>query len=441
MLKIFDHRTLRLAVETFLGKPIRDDKPGQPKKTNRIIKSQLKDDDVAPLMIYFLVVAAVGLPLCFWIMITHPLPDSRTIVFLAVLGFVTYHLPVTMPSQTYTFPGFPLLMSALYMYGISAAVLVIVPPMLLYFFTRRHGLCNCLFNAGQFTLCLYTSEFVGLKVGWQKGVPAGNHHLGIICAMILAYDIINILFISGTIAITTKIPYWEGFVRAYWSERKAMLPQRMFLALTGILLASHMGNIAFFIIFVGVLSLRSQNIFQKELAVKTEEAKTDPLTGMYNMRYMRGWLKHEINPGSDFAQGNKDYSCSLIFADVDKLKTVNDEYGHDAGDRLLMYISEMLVANVRSRDKVARYGGDEFLVACPNTSHQEAVAIANRIMQAFHEKPFMIDEKEVAFGMSVGVASWPLHGETMNDIIRTADKAMYFAKKSGGNRISSAASL
>ena len=327
-------------------------------------------------------------------------------------------------------------MSALYCYDIAAAVLVIVPSALLAFFTGKRGFCNCLFNAGQFTLCLYAARYVGLWAGWKPGVPADNRALAAICLMILTYDVLNALLVTGAICIDTKRPFRECFLSISLTQRKAMLPQQIFLTVVAMLLSSHMGDIAFAIMFVGVISLRSQSIFQRELAVRTEEAETDPLTKIHNMRYLDRWLTAELSTAADGKN-----LCSFLFVDIDGMKGVNDRYGHDIGDNLLIHVTQILLGSVRTQDQVARYGGDEFVVALPGIDLEQATAVAARIVQATCSKPFLAHGKNVEFGISVGVASWPEHGDTVTDVIRTADKAMYLAKHDRENSVRSAADL
>lgn len=151
---------------------------------------------------------------------------------------------------------------------------------------------------------------------------------------------------------------------------------------------------------------------------------------------MQKWLNAEFSTEPE-GKGN----CCFIFSDIDGLKAVNDRYGHDAGDRFLVYVAEILWANVRDKDKIVRYGGDEFVIALPRTGLQQAAAVAMRILQVSDSNPFLVDGAKVDFGISIGVASWPEHGETMLDAIRMADKAMYVAKKSGGNTVRLAADL
>ncbi len=403
---------------------------------SRLIKTRLKGRDALPQIVHFLVFAAIGLPLCIKLLATRPLPEPKTTVLLIVLGLISYHLPVTMPSSVQFNPGFPLLMSALYVHGISACLLVVIPSMLLYFFTKKHGLFNCLFNAGQFTLCLYAAELVALQTGWQPGIPADYKSVLTVCLMYLTADVLNVLLVAGSVAIVTKRPLWDCFKRTFLFERRAILAQRTFVTIVAMLLTSYMRDIAFLIVFVGVLSLRIQNLFQRELTVRTEEAETDPLTNVYNMRYLHRWLKQEVRA----INGSKIH-YSFIFADVDGLKTVNDMYGHETGNHLLIHVARLLVSNVRSQDRVARYGGDEFVIVCPHTNLSQAMSMAKRILRTITKEPFRANGVEIPFGMSMGVASWPEHGETVFDTIRMADKAMYLAKRNGGAKIHSAANL
>lgn len=400
------------------------------------ITTSLQGRDTVPLIICFLTFAAIVLPLCIRILLTRPLPEPRTAILLVGLGIISFHLAVELPSKVQIHPGFPLLMSALYYHGISAAILVIVPASLVMFFIKKHGFCNCVFNAAQFTLCLYVTECVGLWAGWRPGVPADSRALLTILLMILTYDFLNAAIVSLTVSIGRKKPYWECLVQTGFLQRRALLPQQIFLPMVAMSLSSYMGNAGIVLMFIGVIALRLQSMSQRELMLRTEEAQTDSLTRLRNMRYLHEWLNTELGTAND---GKR--PCSFIFADVDGLKAVNDEHGHEAGNQLLIHVAGVFLANVRGKDLVSRYGGDEFVVALPDTDLEQTIAVAERIVQASHADPLVVNGEKVDFGVSIGVASWPEHAETAMDTIRMADKAMYLAKQSGGNTVQSAADL
>jgi diguanylate cyclase (GGDEF)-like protein len=126
--------------------------------------------------------------------------------------------------------------------------------------------------------------------------------------------------------------------------------------------------------------------------------------------------------------------------DSDSLKAVNDRFGHDTGNRLLEYtvkcIDDALRKNpMRPPDTVARYGGDEFLVLLPETPCAAATGVAERIRRTMESSPFMANGQTFAATVSIGVASYPDHGATLDAILKRADEAMYASKAGGKNRI------
>jgi diguanylate cyclase (GGDEF)-like protein/PAS domain S-box-containing protein len=167
---------------------------------------------------------------------------------------------------------------------------------------------------------------------------------------------------------------------------------------------------------------------------KTEEqirhlAEHDPLTGLLNRHGILSCLDGAIRQHRAF---------SVLFIDLDKFKPINDRYGHQAGDLVLQEVARRLQQVTREKDLIARIGGDEFLVML-ETSHSKdfigrvAGQIINLLMQ-----PFDIGAGEVEIGASVGIAHYPRHGSTANEIIHIADQSMYAAKQRGGNRFASA---
>jgi two-component system cell cycle response regulator len=126
--------------------------------------------------------------------------------------------------------------------------------------------------------------------------------------------------------------------------------------------------------------------------------------------------------------------------DVDHFKSVNDEYGHAAGDRALRAIADALRSNTRVFDSLARYGGEEFVVVMPGTGLDDASQAAERLRVAVEETPFMCDPARVIrLTVSIGVGCSPLHATTPEALLRAADVALYAAKRAGRNRVEIAA--
>jgi diguanylate cyclase (GGDEF)-like protein len=121
--------------------------------------------------------------------------------------------------------------------------------------------------------------------------------------------------------------------------------------------------------------------------------------------------------------------------DSDNLKVVNDHHGHEAGNRLLRQLAESIQAELRYTDVPARYGGDEFVVLLPETPAEGAMDVAERMRESMAAKPLVFDGKQVTSTVSIGVASYPADGQTMDAIVARADRALYKAKTTGRNRV------
>jgi len=170
--------------------------------------------------------------------------------------------------------------------------------------------------------------------------------------------------------------------------------------------------------------------------IRTQEglqglAFTDGLTGLYNFRSFRSRLADELRRSARYRR-----PLSLIIVDIDDFKAVNDRYGHQAGDGLLIEIADALRAAVRSSDIPARYGGEEFVIICPETGTAEAALVAERVRTVIEGQRFTMSGGETcAVTASAGVASYPVDGRDEHALIQAADAALYEAKRSGKNAV------
>jgi len=128
-------------------------------------------------------------------------------------------------------------------------------------------------------------------------------------------------------------------------------------------------------------------------------------------------------------------SVSVLAVDCDNLKDVNDAIGHEAGDRLLKFIVRGIQGQLRSTDVLARYGGDEFIVLLPETPAAGALDVAERIRDAVASSTLRVDGRDVATTVSIGAATYPEEGRTLDALLANADRAMYQAKLAGRNRV------
>ncbi len=125
---------------------------------------------------------------------------------------------------------------------------------------------------------------------------------------------------------------------------------------------------------------------------------------------------------------------AVLFIDVDEFKDVNDRFGHAIGDEVLRMVAQRLKGRLRESDLVARVGGDEFVVLLPQQYDNEtAHKVAEDIIEQMH-MPFFVEGHQLGIGISIGIANYPDHAATIDDLVRLADQAMYVAKKEGKNR-------
>jgi diguanylate cyclase (GGDEF)-like protein len=157
---------------------------------------------------------------------------------------------------------------------------------------------------------------------------------------------------------------------------------------------------------------------------------TDPLTGLWNFRYLSMSLAREIERSTRF-----DRPLAVLMLDLDHFKQVNDVHGHQRGDTVLRELASRVQEQIREVDTFARYGGEEFVVVLPETTVEGAAQLADRICQAVRREPFRHDgEEPLEVTLSVGGAAFPEHGSSPATLMRAADKALYVAKNSGRDR-------
>ncbi|MDZ7855553.1 diguanylate cyclase [Sphaerotilus sp.] len=161
-----------------------------------------------------------------------------------------------------------------------------------------------------------------------------------------------------------------------------------------------------------------------------DQAHRDPLTGLFNRRYLVETMDRAL--AQSVQQGQP---LSLLLLDLDHFKQVNDTWGHQTGDEVLRAVAARLVAQVRTGDTVCRYGGEEFLVLLPGMPHAQAEERARHCCAELGQQPIPAGDLQLAMTWSIGVASHPLHGDSAQAIIAAADRALYAAKHQGRNRV------
>lgn len=179
-----------------------------------------------------------------------------------------------------------------------------------------------------------------------------------------------------------------------------------------------------------LLQLEEINALQ---SILREQAFHDPLTGLYNRRYLEDALKREH--ARALREG---YPVSIAIMDMDNLKQVNDSYGHNVGDKVLTILSRKLLELTRLDDTVCRYGGDEFIAILYNTNLENAYQRVEQWRLELENTVIAHRDANLRVTFTAGVATFPLHGKTLDAIITSADITLYHAKKSGRNLVMTA---
>ncbi|MFZ9521350.1 MAG: diguanylate cyclase [Silvanigrellaceae bacterium] len=185
------------------------------------------------------------------------------------------------------------------------------------------------------------------------------------------------------------------------------------------------------------ITMQAARTFQN-LDVATSLSLVDELTGLYNQRFMEVSLSREVARSQRYGS-----PVSLLFLDLDRFKSINDTLGHVVGSQMIKAAAKTMRDLIRDSDQLLRYGGDEFCVILPNTTLEGAHILAERIRCVFHEKTFNLsdstgvtDANKLNITTSIGVACFPESAQTVQELVKEADAAMYAAKKAGKNCVS-----
>jgi diguanylate cyclase (GGDEF)-like protein len=207
--------------------------------------------------------------------------------------------------------------------------------------------------------------------------------------------------------------------------------QRLWLGLiaTGLVLLACLAFVLF-----NRYQLKAKTTAELEAAYgrMSQLAQHDELTGLYNRRSANECIEIEM-----VRMGRTNRPFSLILLDVDDFKFINDTYGHDCGDLVLKSLADLLRSQVRAADVAARWGGDEFIVILPETSHEGAVILAEKLQAAVDALRLRYDSREVLFTVTLGVSFYDKLGAP-SECLRSADEALYTGKRAGKNKVVSA---
>ena len=184
------------------------------------------------------------------------------------------------------------------------------------------------------------------------------------------------------------------------------------------------------ILLVGYITtlLAADVEFAREELIQLSD--TDELTGLKNRRAFNRALSMEVKRAIRYGR-----PFAIIMLDADYLKQVNDQYGHDVGDKLIVSLSQVMKDSLRETDILARHGGDEFVIMLSDTDDAKACDVAERIRIAVENTSINADGNRVSSTLSIGLACYPVDSENIEEIRHKADKALYVSKRNGRNLV------
>lgn len=262
----------------------------------------------------------------------------------------------------------------------------------------------------------------GVVASWSLGLEAGfQFYILLIIPVGMLTDFMR-LRLRALTALAAGVVF---MALDYWL--KGHQPPHPLAAETA--LGLYYFNLAVTLVILGFLAFIYQRLVGEAEARLQHLACTDPLTQLHNRRFVLDVAHREA---AIFARSGQ--PLTLIVADVDHFKRINDEHGHEVGDAVLTAIAAVLRAEVREVDHVARWGGEEFLILLPGTAEREAHGVADRLRRAVEQIRPSTDRAHACLSMTLGMSVLQ-PGETIAQALARADKALYQGKQAGRNRV------
>jgi len=222
------------------------------------------------------------------------------------------------------------------------------------------------------------------------------------------------------------------FVVLLFLEHRISIPVNIIFNFSGYII--NYTVVALFTLYL----LTSLDLLKKRTLIKLREAQsqlqlqatTDSLTGLYNRRFLFERAESEINRSV-----RHNSPISVVMADLDFFKKINDNHGHIAGDTILVEVSKIIRKSLRTIDISGRYGGEEFIIILPETDQKESFHVAERIRRSIEQHNFIIDDSTVSITISLGIATiTPDDNDSLDTLINHADIALYKSKDTGRNK-------
>jgi len=353
--------------------------------------------------------------------------DWATFAVLALAAAAAQLFVVRMPPKSYHMTGVFLIPAALLLPPELVVLIAIVQHVPEWLKSRSAWYIQS-FNIFDYTLATLAAWGVARIVRDADGlIPSGDTRFALAGAgAALVFVVVNAAVMAPMLRLGRSHP-----LRATFEE----IPTELVFAALGVAVAAFWSWNPWLIPFaIAPLLLIHRALSVPQLQA---EARVDAKTGLFNARHFAAALSEELGRAQRFER-----PLSLIMADLDLLRDINNTYGHLAGDAVLKGIAEVFRAQLRHYDVPARFGGEEFSILLPETPPEQALEIAERIRRAVAERLYEVEtsSEPIRATVSIGVSAYPKDAEDANALIHQADLAVYRAKLQGRNRVLGASS-
>ncbi len=387
------------------------------------------------LLVYMAMVTLAGLAALIIILLLPSPPISPgEIVFLIALNLFFSFFQVELPSGMSISLSFPITMGVFLLFGPAPAIFTLIPGLIVHSF-RRGTPSRLPFNIGQASLSLILASSVFRIYGAFPEHFSLGEHFFLMVGVLFLFDIFSNALVSGALAFQGRGNFFQLFFSSLISDVLKIIPIYYTIGIIFTLVYQQEGIPGGLLVSLPLVSvyfiLRDQELIKES----QEKALVDPLTGLFNRRYLETWFSQNLQ---DIIDEKRDLSLLLI--DIDNFKMVNDRYGHQVGDEVLKLVAKNIENSVRDNDIVSRFGGEEFLVLLPDTSPEKSYQVGERIRETIASKSLDDSGNKIQVTVSIGLAS--LRGQddekkNKDELIRQADNAAYLAKFQGKNRVRS----
>jgi diguanylate cyclase (GGDEF)-like protein/putative nucleotidyltransferase with HDIG domain len=380
---------------------------------------------------YFFVVAAVTLAISVPLLsrLSPHTPGWTTFLILGTIAAVAQLFVVRTPRNQSYHTTIVFLIPAVMLLPPELVVLIGVVQHIPEWLKNRSAWYIQIFNICNWTLSMlaaYAAFHGMLRVAPESNVEYALAGLSAAAAMVA----VNHLLMAPMLHLARGHSLRESGLFSFPS-----LSTDLVLAMLGVAMGAFWSRNPWLIPFsVAPLLLIHRSLSVPQLQ---EEARVDPKTGLFNARHFAAALNEELLRAERFER-----PLSLVMADLDLLRDINNTYGHLAGDAVLQGIAEVFRAQLRHYDVPARFGGEEFAILLPETPPEQAFEIAERIRRTVASRAYDVEtsSEPIRATVSIGVAGYPRDGSDANELIHQADLAVYRAKLQGRNRVLDASS-